>query len=283
MRIPAFLLLALTAAAVADLARSPLHIARRRDPPWAILPLCDVRQDPRCRPRPRTKDEGDRVRRLPRPREQHCGHEGPRRRVLLRQEPRKLRLLIAGTEPLCPARSRETDIPPARRLSHVPRSQRISYAKSTSHATIAQAEGPEAVYAIKLGLRDAEDSNKKSKMTVSAAQRKLADERREAKRGRDGGEEEEEEEEDEEDEDEGPQKKKSRQDGEDDDGQYQIPVVIPPCAATDGAQLVQTLWKSRTTSRTARLRRQSRHSDQPRRRRVPCRTRRSLRRACRHR
>lgn len=92
--------------------------------------------------------------------------------------------------------------------------QRISYAKATSYATIAQTEGPEAVYAIKLGLRDADDAGKKSKMTVSAAQKKLADDRRKEKRGReDEGEEEEEEDEDDE-EDGGPQKKKSRQDGE---------------------------------------------------------------------
>lgn len=99
--------------------------------------------------------------------------------------------------------------------------QRIAYAKATSHATIAQTEGPEAVYAIKLGLRDADDAGKKSKLTVSAAQKKLADDRREAKRGRQNGNgaEEEEEEEDEDDE-EGPQKKKSRQDGEDEDGAF---------------------------------------------------------------
>ncbi|GAA5865479.1 hypothetical protein JCM3774_005653 [Rhodotorula dairenensis] len=98
------------------------------------------------------------------------------------------------------------------------KSLRISYAKSTSHATIAQTEGPEAVYAIKLGLRDADDAGKKSKMTVSAAQKKLSDDRRKEKRGReDEGEEEEEEDEDEDAEAEGPQKKKSRQDGEDED------------------------------------------------------------------
>ncbi|ORY91646.1 hypothetical protein BCR35DRAFT_260775 [Leucosporidium creatinivorum] len=57
---------------------------------------------------------------------------------------------------------------------------RISYAKGVSHATIAQAEGPEAVYAIKLGLRTAAEKKKagQSKMTVSAAQKKAADEAR---------------------------------------------------------------------------------------------------------
>lgn len=108
--------------------------------------------------------------------------------------------------------------------------QRISYAKSTSHATIAQTEGPEAVYAIKLGLRDAEDAGKKSKMTVSAAQKKLANDRRKEKRGRDDEEgDEEEEEEDDEDEDaeaEGPQKKKIRQDGEDEDGALSLLAVV---------------------------------------------------------
>ncbi|GAA5955520.1 hypothetical protein JCM8115_006778 [Rhodotorula mucilaginosa] len=94
------------------------------------------------------------------------------------------------------------------------KSLRISYAKSTSYATIAQTEGPEAVYAIKLGLRDADDAGKKSKMTVSAAQKKLADDRRKEKRGREDEGEEEEEEDEEDEADGGPQKKKSRQDGE---------------------------------------------------------------------
>lgn len=100
--------------------------------------------------------------------------------------------------------------------------QRISYAKSTSYATIAQTEGPEAVYAIKLGLRDADDAGKKSKMTVSAAQKKLADDRRKEKRGREDEGEEEEEEDEEDEADGGPQKKKSRQDGEEqeEDGKF---------------------------------------------------------------
>ncbi|GAA6012054.1 hypothetical protein JCM10207_005111 [Rhodosporidiobolus poonsookiae] len=91
---------------------------------------------------------------------------------------------------------------------------RISYAKSTSHATIAHTEGPEAVYAIKLGLRDAGDGAGKGRLTVSGAQKKAADERRE-KRARDEGVEEEEEEEEEE--EDGPEKKKTRQDESDDD------------------------------------------------------------------
>ncbi|GAA6046434.1 hypothetical protein JCM3770_004922 [Rhodotorula araucariae] len=97
---------------------------------------------------------------------------------------------------------------------------RISYAKTTSHATVGQTEGPEAVYAIKLGLREVDDSAAgagKSKLTVSGAQKKLIDDRRE-KRARDNGRanEEEEEEESSSDED-GPERKKGRQDEEDDD------------------------------------------------------------------
>ncbi|PRQ75035.1 hypothetical protein AAT19DRAFT_14057 [Rhodotorula toruloides] len=94
------------------------------------------------------------------------------------------------------------------------RGLRISYAKGTSYATIAQTEGPEAVYAIKLGLRDAnEEAGNKSRLTVSGAQKKLIDDRRKEKRGR----EDEEEEEEEEDEDEEPQAKKSKQAEEEDD------------------------------------------------------------------
>lgn len=94
--------------------------------------------------------------------------------------------------------------------------QRISYAKGTSYATIAQTEGPEAVYAIKLGLRDAnEEAGNKSRLTVSGAQKKLIDDRRKEKRGR----EDEEEEEEEEDEDEEPQAKKSKQ-AEEEDGAH---------------------------------------------------------------
>ncbi|GAA5879594.1 hypothetical protein JCM5296_003038 [Sporobolomyces johnsonii] len=92
---------------------------------------------------------------------------------------------------------------------------RIAYAHSTSHATIALTEGPEAVYAIKLGLRQANgDAGKGSKLTVSGAQKKLIDERRQEKRGR----EDEEEEEEESDEEEGqPEKKKGRQEEERDE------------------------------------------------------------------
>ncbi|BGP39093.1 hypothetical protein JCM10450v2_003045 [Rhodotorula kratochvilovae] len=93
---------------------------------------------------------------------------------------------------------------------------RISYAKTTSHATVGQTEGPEAVYAIKLGLREVDDSAAgagKSKLTVSGAQKKLIDDRRE-KRARDNGAEEEEEESSDED---GPERKKGRQEEEDDD------------------------------------------------------------------
>ncbi|GAA5823682.1 hypothetical protein JCM11251_000723 [Rhodosporidiobolus azoricus] len=98
---------------------------------------------------------------------------------------------------------------------------RISYAKSTSYATISHTEGPEAVYAIKLGLRDADPSSangKGSKLTVSGAQKKLIDARREAKRGRDeNGEEVEEEEEEEDEEEEARPEKKARQEEDDDD------------------------------------------------------------------
>lgn len=99
-------------------------------------------------------------------------------------------------------------------------SQRISYAKSTSHATVAQTEGPEAVYAIKLGLRDADgaDAGTKSRLTVSGAQKKLIDQRRQEKRGR-----EDEEEEEEEDSDDEPERKKGRQEEQaqdDDDGAF---------------------------------------------------------------
>lgn len=107
-------------------------------------------------------------------------------------------------------------------LARLPRPQRISYAKGTSYATIAQTEGPEAVYAIKLGLRDAnEEARNKSRLTVSGAQKKLIDDRRKEKRGR---EDEEEEEEEEEDEDEGPQAKKSKQ-ADEEDGALVCPVL----------------------------------------------------------
>ncbi|GAA5841285.1 hypothetical protein JCM9279_000604 [Rhodotorula babjevae] len=97
------------------------------------------------------------------------------------------------------------------------KSLRISYAKTTSHATVGQTEGPEAVYAIKLGLRDVDGTTangNKSKLTVSGAQKKLSDDRRE-KRARDNDEEEEEESSSDED---GPaERKKGRQDEDDGD------------------------------------------------------------------
>jgi hypothetical protein len=101
-------------------------------------------------------------------------------------------------------------------------SQRISYAKSTSHATIADTEGPEAVYAIKLGLRDAENSAANGgKLTVSAAQRKLVAEKKREREG-DAAEEEEEEESEEEGGSGEPEKKKTKtaekEVEEDDDG-----------------------------------------------------------------
>ncbi|BGP15247.1 hypothetical protein JCM10213_000710 [Rhodosporidiobolus nylandii] len=88
------------------------------------------------------------------------------------------------------------------------RGLRISYAKSTSHATIALTEGPEAVYAIKLGLRDAAAATKGGKLTVSGAQRHLSDEKKRQREGEQGVEEEEEEEEDEQ--EEGPERKKQK-------------------------------------------------------------------------
>ncbi|GAA5882145.1 hypothetical protein JCM16303_005629, partial [Sporobolomyces ruberrimus] len=95
---------------------------------------------------------------------------------------------------------------------------RIGYAKSTSHATVALHEGPEAVYAIKLGLRELDGTPKgQSKLTVSGAQKKLIDEKRKEKRGRDDDDEEEEEDSDEDEEGGRPEKKKGRQNEEEDD------------------------------------------------------------------
>ncbi|SCV70724.1 BQ2448_3486 [Microbotryum intermedium] len=91
---------------------------------------------------------------------------------------------------------------------------RVSYAKSPSHATIAYHEGPEAVYAIKLGLRSAADaasgSNNKSKLIVSSAQKNQLDALKKAKRGRDDDGATEEEEDDESEHGEGPEKKKGK-------------------------------------------------------------------------
>lgn len=114
--------------------------------------------------------------------------------------------------------------------------QRISFAKSTSHATIAAQEGPEAVYAIKLGLQTAADKKKsglQSKLTVSNAQRKQIDQANKAKRSRPGqGDDDDDDEEEEEgdDEEEGdasgePSRKKGKKNVEsddDDDGQLAL-------------------------------------------------------------
>ncbi|GAA6062432.1 hypothetical protein JCM10212_003306 [Sporobolomyces blumeae] len=99
------------------------------------------------------------------------------------------------------------------------KSLRVAYAKSTSHATVAAHEGPEAVYAIKLGLRsaDGQPTGPGQKLVVSGAQKRLADEKRKEKRGRESDEEEEEEEDDEDDEDKQPEKKKGRQEENDDE------------------------------------------------------------------
>lgn len=93
--------------------------------------------------------------------------------------------------------------------------QRISYTKSVSHATISYNEGPEAVYAIKAGLRTAAEkaAARTSKLTVSGAQKKQMDEGKTAKRGR-----EDEEEDDEDSEEEGPEKKKGKEQGGVDSG-----------------------------------------------------------------
>lgn len=96
------------------------------------------------------------------------------------------------------------------------KSLRIAYAKSTSHATVALHEGPEAVYAIKLGLRELDGTaTHASKLTVSGAQKKLLDEKRKEKRGREDEDEEEEEEDDED--EERPEKKKGKQQEEEED------------------------------------------------------------------
>lgn len=100
--------------------------------------------------------------------------------------------------------------------------QRIAYAKSTSHATVALHEGPEAVYAIKLGLRELDGTaTHASKLTVSGAQKKLLDEKRKEKRGREDEDEEEEEEDDED--EERPEKKKGKQQQEEDEDDGMFP------------------------------------------------------------
>ncbi|SCZ99221.1 BZ3500_MvSof-1268-A1-R1_Chr7-1g09438 [Microbotryum saponariae] len=98
---------------------------------------------------------------------------------------------------------------------------RVTYAKTPSHATIAHHEGPEAVYAIKLGLRSAADaaSGSKSKLIVSSAQKNQLEALKKAKRGRDDGAAAEEEEEEDSEDGEGPEKKKGKTgEAEQDDG-----------------------------------------------------------------
>lgn len=126
--------------------------------------------------------------------------------------------LVSSSSPPHPRRTSRTD--PTSCGSSPRGNQRIGYAKSTSHATVALHEGPEAVYAIKLGLRELDGTPKgQSKLTVSGAQKKLIDEKRKEKRGRDDDDEEEEEDSDEDEEGGRPEKKKGRQnEDEDDDG-----------------------------------------------------------------
>ncbi|KDE07945.1 hypothetical protein MVLG_01852 [Microbotryum lychnidis-dioicae p1A1 Lamole] len=98
---------------------------------------------------------------------------------------------------------------------------RVTYAKTPSHATIAHHEGPEAVYAIKLGLRSAADaaSGSKSKLIVSSAQKNQLDALKKAKRGRDNDAVAEDEEEQDSEDGEGPEKKKGKTgEAEQDDG-----------------------------------------------------------------
>ncbi|GAA6004710.1 hypothetical protein JCM11491_002203 [Sporobolomyces phaffii] len=98
------------------------------------------------------------------------------------------------------------------------KSLRIGYAKSTSHATVELHEGPEAVYAIKLGLRELHGTPKAAaKLTVSGAQKKLIDEKRKEKRTRDDDDDEEEEEEEDDDEERPDKKKKQSAEDDDDD------------------------------------------------------------------
>ncbi|GAA5937295.1 U1A/U2B"/SNF family RNA-binding protein [Sporobolomyces koalae] len=121
------------------------------------------------------------------------------------------------------------------------KSIRIAYAKSTSHATVELHEGPEAVYAIKLGLRELDGTPKQgSKLTVSGAQKRLIDDKRKEKRGRDEDDEEEEEDEDEEgDQDGQPDKKKGKQTEEDDDAMDEDSDEDEPVPAASTASLEQ--------------------------------------------
>ncbi|KAK4055691.1 hypothetical protein OIV83_000237 [Microbotryomycetes sp. JL201] len=101
------------------------------------------------------------------------------------------------------------------------RQLRITYAKSTSYATVAATEGQEAVYQIKLGLRTVDGKKldgSRSKMTVSGAQQKLIEQAKKAKRAREEEDDEEEEDEDESDQEgAGPNKKKGKIAADDDE------------------------------------------------------------------
>ncbi len=115
---------------------------------------------------------------------------------------------------------------PLNPIADLPRTcpQKIDYATTTSHATVAQHEGPEAVYAIKLGLRTADGkAASSSKVTVSGAGNRLVQEQN-TKRARENGEVEEEED-DESDEGE-PEAKKHKED--DDDGAPTPPLDLRP-------------------------------------------------------
>ncbi|KAL8290098.1 hypothetical protein RQP46_003037 [Phenoliferia psychrophenolica] len=118
---------------------------------------------------------------------------------------------------------------------------KISYSKTKSHATTGLEEGPEAVYAIKAGLRTAAEkaASGTSRLTVSGAQKKLIDEAKKAKRGRESDEEEE----DEDDEDgPGEKKKDKKDDGDDDDAMEEesddeAPAPAPgPAAPAQGSE-----------------------------------------------
>ena len=86
-------------------------------------------------------------------------------------------------------------------------SQKISYGESPSHATIALQQGPEAVYAIKAGLKTAAEKSITNRLTVSSAQKNAFED---GKRKRGGDDVEEEEDSDEEEEAGEPEKKKGK-------------------------------------------------------------------------
>lgn len=124
--------------------------------------------------------------------------------------------------------------------------QKITYAKTKSHATTGLEEGPEAVYAIKAGLRTAAEkaAGGSSRLTVSGAQKKLIDEAKKAKRGRES------EEEDESDDDAAPEKKKDKKD--DDSGASSRTFVLQ-CMVTDPL-CAQMRWRrSQTTTHQGQL------------------------------